>query len=143
MARPRVCPTEKELDQYLRMGLTHQQIADEVWKATGHKIARSTVSAAISRAGMAKQEAYEEIPWTVRIEHQRDYPVRVLRWLARRNRDLPLNEDESRRLDSWLVRCERENAVVVYDPDIGFAYADRCDDCLPDVPAHPYPVKFD
>ena len=143
MGRPRISPTPKELEAYLRDGLTHDQIVDEVYEATGVRLQRGTISSAIARAGLAEQIRYtDELPWTVRSEHQRDYPAKMLRCLARRRRGEPITDTESKRLDSWLARMERDGTVVVYDPEYGFAYGERSPDDPPDIPIHPVAVKI-
>lgn len=143
MGRPRISPTPKELERFLADGLTHDQIVDEVYEATGIRLQRGTISSAIARAGLAEMTRYEEeLPWTVRSEHQRDYPAKMLRCLARRRRDDPITENENQRLDSWLARMERDGTVVVYDPEVGFAYGLRSPDDPPDIPIHPVEVKI-
>ena len=143
MGRPRISPTPKELEQFLRDGLTHDEIVEQVYLATGVRLQRGTISSAVARAGLAEQIRYEEeLPWTVRSEHQRDYPAKMLRCLARRRRDEPITESESKRLDSWLARMERDGTVVVYDPEFGFAYGLRGPGDSPDLPIHPVEVKI-
>lgn len=144
VGRPRILPSKDELARMLEDGMTHQQIADEISRQTGHKIGRATVSAAISRGGLNQRQTRhnEVIPWTVKVEYLRDYPVRMLRLLARRRNGDPLSDHDEARLDSWLERMNADDAVVMYDPDTGFAYGDRCNDCLPDVPVHPIPVRI-
>ena len=143
MGRPRISPTPKELEQFLRDGLTHDEIVEQVYLATGVRLQRGTISSAVARAGLAEQIRYEEeLPWTVRSEHQRDYPAKMLRCLARRRRDEPITESESKRLDSWLARMERDGTVVVYDPEFGFAYGVRGPDDPADLPIHPVDVKI-
>ena len=66
----------------------------------------------------------------------------MLRCLARRRRDDPITENESKRLYSWLARMERDGTVVVYDPEVGFAYGLRSPDDPPDLPIHPVEVKI-
>lgn len=144
VGRPRILPAKDELARLLEQGLTHQQIADLVSEQTGHTVKRATVSAAISRAGLGQRQTRhsEVIPWKVKIEFIRDYPVRMLRLLARRRAGDSLPQADANRLDVWLSRMNDEGCVVLYDPDRGFAYGDRCDDCLPDVPVHPIPVRI-
>ena len=107
-------------------GMTHAEIAKKLTEKTGHKIARSTVSAALSRAGASDQGTRyaEEIPWRVRGEHLTQYPVRMLRLLGRRNKKIDLKEDESQRLDNWLCSLSQQNFVVAYSPEIGFLYVE-------------------
>lgn len=107
-------------------GMTHQQIADEVSRRTGSRVSRSSVSAALFRAGeAANAKRYpEEIPWTVREEHQTHYAARMLRLLGRRRQEVVNSAESDQRLDSWLDQLERNKAVVIYLPDTpdGFHY---------------------
>lgn len=144
VGRPRILPGKDELQRMLDEGMTHQEIADHVSAQTGHKVHRASVSAAISRGGLGQRQVRhsEVIPWKVKIEHIRDYPVRMLRLLARRRAGNDLSDADARRLDSWLERMSEDDSIVLYDPEVGFAYGDRCDDCLPDAPVHPTPVRI-
>ena len=107
-------------------GMTHQQIATEVSRRTGYPVSRSSVSAALFRAGEASHaKRYpEEIPWTVREEHQTHYAARMLRLLGRQRKGIANSAESDARLDSWLAQLERSGAVVVYAPDTedGFFY---------------------
>lgn len=112
-------------------GMTHQQIADRVFRETGQPVSRSSVSAALSRAGISAtgNRYHEEIPWRVKVEHIREYPARMLRLLGRRRSGQTLTENESKRLDSWLQMLEDDHAVVAYDPNsrFGFYYIEKND----------------
>lgn len=127
--------------------LSHKEIAARVYEQTGHHVARSTISAALSRAGLTKEQLryHDEIPWVVRDEHLREYPVRLLRLLGRRRAGLSLNHEEDKRLSNWLAMLEKENAVVAYDPDSeeGFVYTDRIGTDPADLPIRPQYVKID
>jgi hypothetical protein len=111
-------------------GMTHAEIAAECERITGHKVARSTVSAALSRAALVKKEGhryYETVPWRVQPEHASEYAVRMLRLLGRRRAGIPLDIDSEQRLDSFLAMLERERVVVAYCPEHedGFLYVDE------------------
>lgn len=132
MPRPRILPADTELIAMRDQGLTHQQIADEVFRRTGHKVSRSTVSVALMRAGEAEPQARyrDTIPWTVRKQHDLEYPLRMLRFLGRRRNGKPMTSDEETRLDSWLAKLAADRTVVVYCPDApegeaGFHYVDE------------------
>lgn len=122
MSRPRILPSDRELERLVKdEGMTHQEIADLVFKQTGHKVARSTVSVAVTRAGLNERSHarfIEEIPWTLKAKDLRAYPIRMLRLLGNRRAGNHLTDDETKRLDSWLARMEMENAVVAWDPDV-------------------------
>ena len=138
MGRPRITPPDNELSMFLRLGYSHAEIADVVFERTGYRLSRSSISAAISRAGLSEQQNRyaEEIPWRVSEDHLRDYPVRMLRLLGRRRAGQPLNDEESPRLDRWLTALQEDNTVVVYDPQRGFAYGERSPQDPLDLPIH-------
>ena len=129
MAAPRLVPSDSMLQKYVERGLTHQQIADLITKETGVPIARSTVSAALSRAGLTDRVRYDEvIPWKpIKAIHNRHYALAMLRLEARRQGGLTLTEEQAKRLESWKAKLEEENALVVYLPDTedGFYYVKR------------------
>lgn len=106
--------------------MTHQQIADLITRETGHPVGRSTVSAALHRAGEAQlaKRYPDEIPWRVREEHQSHYAARMLRLLGRRRKGIVNSAEMDARLDSWLAQLADAEAVVTYVPDTedGFFY---------------------
>lgn len=118
-------------------GMTHAQIADEVSRRTGYKVARSTVSAALLRSGNARRakKHVEEIPWTVKTEHRTHYAARMLALLGRRRSGAGNTPENDQRLDTWLSQLKSSGAVVVYVPDTpeGFYYIEGPWD-RPDVP---------
>lgn len=107
-------------------GLTHQEIADSVSRETGYHVSRSAVSAALHRANQSNRakKYVDEIPWTVREEHQTHYAARMLRLLGRRRAGTTNSQESDKRLDSWLAGLTEAGAVVVYVPDTpeGFHY---------------------
>ena len=60
MSRERLIPGDDQLKSMVERGMTHQQIADAVSKETGVSVSRSTVSAALSRAGLTNRIRYDE-----------------------------------------------------------------------------------
>jgi hypothetical protein len=130
MPAQKLLPPDSELKRMVQQGMTHAEIAAECERLTGHKVARSTVSAALSRAALTESTGhryYDCIPWRVRPEHASEYAARMLRLLGRRRESFPLNDGEDRRLDSWLNMLERERCVVAYCPEHedGFLYVDE------------------
>ena len=122
----RILPPTAELKALVAKGLTHQQIADVVSRETGYKISRSTVSAALHRANESTpaKKYPDEIPWTVREEHQTHYAARMLRLLGRRRAGITNSTEADKRLDSWLAQLKEAGAVVTYveDTPTGFHY---------------------
>jgi len=128
MPAKRYLPSDSTLVEWAKT-MTHQQIADRIYEETGYKVARSTVSAALSRAGETNRIRYEDtIPWKrIKVEHNHHYAISMLRLLSRRNAGQSLTDAQNNRLDSWLDRLRDEDAVVVYLPDTdeGFFYVRR------------------
>lgn len=132
MGAPRVLPDTATLRHWLQDdGLTHQQIADRIYMTTGERVSRSSVSAALHRAGISKPTARysQEIPWRVKVEHIKEYPARMLRILGKRRAGGELTDLENQRLDAWLKKLEDDHAVVGYDPNstFGFYYIEKDD----------------
>lgn len=146
MPAVRLLPDVQTLQRYLDEGLTHQQIADRVFMETGNRVSRSSVSAAISRAGLsAEGTRYQDvIPWRVSVRHIKEYPVRMLRLLGRRRSGGVLTAAEDARLQRWLDTLVEEDAVVAYAPDaeVGFHYIDRGPDDPVDVPIRRRPIRL-
>lgn len=140
-------PDITTLKRWTDEGLTQEQMCALIYEETGYRPRRSSISAALSRAGLSVDgNRYEDtIPWRVKNEHLREYPPRMLRLLGRRRSGLDLNEDEDRRLDSWLSRLDNENAVVAYDPEApaeGFVYVEREPNDPEDIPIRRRPVQI-
>lgn len=105
-------------------------MVEKVYELTGETVTRSGIAAAMVREGLGTRDVpryRDEIPWRVRSEHLRSYPVRMLRLLGRRNAGGTLRPEETERLDGWLAKLAEEGLVVAYDPDSpsGFLYVDR------------------
>lgn len=132
MTRRRILPDKATLRRWVEdEGLTHAQIAERIYLQTGEPVARSSISAALSRAGLSgtRPRYKDTLPWKVKVAHLSEYPARMLRLLGRRlEGDRPLTAEENRRLDSWLTMLAEDKLVVAYDPrnmDQGFHYVDR------------------
>lgn len=140
----RILPPTSELRQMVARGMTHAEIAAEVSRRTGYPVSRSSVSAALFRAGEASvaKKYPEEIPWVVKEEHQTHYAARMLRLLGRRRKDIANSAESDARLNSWLRQLETTGAVVVYFPDTedGFFYVQGTPD-IPGVPVLKDPAR--
>lgn len=116
----RLVPSYTELALMRDSGMTHQQIADELSRRHGRRVARSTVSAAIHRSGELRvpRHRYDDtIPWTVPVAHAAEYPARMLRLLGRRTHGLPLRDEERVRLERWLAELEEREVIVAFCPN--------------------------
>lgn len=118
MAPPRYLPSDSILKNWVDSGMTHQQIADRIADETGVIVSRSSVSAALSKAGLTKRIRYKDlVPWRVRAIHNRAHPLNMLRLEGRRRGGEVLNETDSRNLESFKRRLKEAGAVVAYLPD--------------------------
>jgi hypothetical protein len=128
MAAPRRLPPTQELKKLVDLGFTHAEIADYVLRTTGERVARSAVSAALSRAGLTTRDGVryrDELPWRVKADHLTQYPARMLRLLGRRRGGIELTDEEAERLEAWLDGLEEKELVIAYCPDGGgFLYVD-------------------
>lgn len=121
MARPRILPEDSVLRRWVEdEHLTHEAVAERVFEMTGTKPARSSVSVALARAGLAEPRSRfkEEIPWRLKGADLKAYPIRMLRLLGHRRLGNELTDEENRRLDNWLAMLKEEHAVVAHDPDV-------------------------
>lgn len=122
----RILPPTSRLRQMVAAGMTHKQIAEVLSRETGYPISRSSVSAALHRAGetSAAKKYPEELPWTIHDAHQTHYAARMLRLLGRRRKGIQNSAEADARLDSWLTQLRQAGAVVTYAPDTdeGFFY---------------------
>ena len=129
MAAPRYLPSDQQLAKWREDGLTHQQIAERVYKETGYRVSRSTVSAALSRAGLTNRVRYSEwLPWDrIATEHNGHYAAQMLRAGARMEAGEEVSESLQSRYENWRARLEAEDACIHYDPDTidGFFYVRR------------------
>lgn len=129
MAAPRLLPSDSTLAKWRAQGMTLKQIVARIKEETGVAVSVSSVGAALSRAGLTNRVRYDDhIPWQpIKTEHNKAYPLTMLRLLARRDNGLALTEDQEARLEAWLDRMDEEDAVVIYkyDSEDGFYYVKR------------------
>ena len=119
--------------------MTHQQIADRIRLTTGVVVSRSSVSVALSKAGLTRgaMRYREELPWKVKSDHITQYPARMLRLMGRRRAGNKLTDDEADRLEAWLESLDEKGLVVAYVPDgdgFIYVYADEVDDGAGGIP---------
>jgi hypothetical protein len=129
MPKPRKLPSESILRKWVEVeGMTHAQIVDRIREETGEEVSRSSVSAALSRAGFTNRIRYdEEIPWPrISVDHNTAFPLFMLRTQARMNRGLPVKPQDIKRLEEWKKEMTEKNLVVHYEPRSpeGFFYCE-------------------
>lgn len=129
MANIQVAPGKSDLERMLRRGLTQHQIVDAWEKETGVRVSRSTIGMAIKRYGLqssTERPRHDDLlPWHVVGEHRNHLEARMLRLEARRRKGLPLSEADLQWVNNWRAELEAKNAVVGYDPAVGFVWLPR------------------
>ena len=119
------------LKRYIDAGLSLTEMAEHWETETGTTRARSSFAVAMSRYNMTSAHPQvrhdDTLPWRVKSKHAMEYPARMLRALGRRNKGLPIGEELSDRLDSYLRDLDKDNAVVHYDAETpeGFWHVPR------------------
>lgn len=131
-------PPDSVLERWREEGLTARQMSERVRVEYGREVSDSTIGVALHRAGLTERvRHWDTLPWPrIRAEHNQHYAAQMLRYLGRRRSGEVLPADKDARLESWLGRLRREDAVVVYvesSPD-GFYYVRRVPGDRVDVP---------
>lgn len=128
MPAHRVLPSDYLLQRMVEQGMTHQQIADKISKDTGHRVGRSAVSAALSRAGLTDRKRYTDtIPWRVKLAHQNNATIWMLRIGHRMANGGRVSASELERFTAWKAKLDAADAVITYLPDTeeGFYWVRR------------------
>lgn len=133
MPAERRTPSDRELERYLERGFTHRQIADDWRRRSNFDVKPKSISAAISRAGLASERPRHArtLPWKVAdrpgFRHARRREAQLLRALGRRLNGEQLEHRLDRKLDVWLDELRKLDSVVVYAPwhPKGFLLAHR------------------
>jgi hypothetical protein len=94
---------------------------DAEWTRDTVRAAKAKVAVPVPSHRYAKY-----IPWTVKVEHNPRYEIRMLRAYARQQEQGDLKPAPLRRLNQWLAEMDANNWVVSYDRDdeYGFYYTD-------------------
>ena len=109
--------------------MTHQEIADRVFEDTGVKVTRSSVSGALSRAGLTNPTRYTSwLPWKpIKSEHNNNHIANMLRVGARLEAGEKVPDRDAAKFESWQRRLIEADAVVtyVYESNDGWYYVRR------------------
>ena len=129
MPAKRIIPSESILIGWAESGMTQEQMRQRIFEETGVLPGKSTVSAALSRAGLTHKVRYDDfIPWPrIAVEHNQHYILNMLRVGARLSRNLPVKPADRRRYEKWRKDVDAKNASIHYDPETvdGFYYVPR------------------
>ena len=128
MAPPRYVPPDPVLKLMLDAGWTRRQIRDYIYAETGRVLTLPAITLHAIRLGYGKSKPRysETIPWRVKTDHAKTYPIRMLRLLGKRRLGIELGSDEGALLDNWRATLRRSGLIVAYDPndDQGVVYVD-------------------
>jgi hypothetical protein len=129
MAPQRYVPPDPILKLMLDAGWTHRRIRDHIYAETGHMLTLAAVTHHAIRLGYGKSKPRyrETIPWRVKTDHAKTYPIRMLRLLGKQRIGAEMDADDAALLDRWLLRLRRNGVIVAYDPDddAGVRYIDE------------------
>lgn len=129
MPAKRIIPSESILHGWAEAGMTQEQMRQRIYEDTGVLPGKSTVSAALSRAGLTHKVRYDDfIPWKrIAVEHNQHYILNQLRVGARLARGMQVRPADKRRYEQWRADVDAKNASIHYDPDTvdGFFYVPR------------------
>lgn len=115
-----------KVEQLSRQGLSHGDIAAWLAENEGIIVTRQAVSAHFKRRGLSSAQAMPKVlPWRVRPEHTYVEAARCIRWYARRTSGKPLSDDANARLDKMLDALRAKDAVLHYEPTLGFVPVPR------------------
>lgn len=126
MGRPRILPPGDELVRVFQRdsSLTYTAVArrygvtrQAVVKALGPRVAQ------LNRPPARSLKLF--VPWRVRVEHEQDFLVRMLRLYAREQLGFGVASGRRRGYYSWKREMDDRNLVVTYDRETGFALDER------------------
>lgn len=120
---------EGEVRRWMEDGMTYAEMAEIYREKYNIDTSPSMWAMARRRLGVPMRIARDDklIPWAVKAEHRWDYPIVMLRMVARRRQGFELTEQYEHDVDAWLKGLEEDNTVVHYDPetDQGWFYVPR------------------
>lgn len=114
---------DKTVELLVRRGLNDREIAEVLGDEFSIYVTPNAITAWRRRNGDdLRRLRYEElIPWRVKAEHSILYPVKVLRWEARRRAGLDLAPTDASRLEAYKAKLDAafdgRGGVIHYDPD--------------------------
>lgn len=120
---------EAEVKRWMEEGRTYAWMADQYREKYNIDTSPSMWAMTRRRLGIPMRIARDDklIPWAVKPEHRWDYPVVMLRMVARQRQGFELTEAYQHDVAGWLRGLEEDNTVVHYDPDTdqGWFYVPR------------------
>ena len=119
MPAQRKVPSDSILQKWVEEGLDHKQMQQRIKEQFGEDVALSSISGALSRAGLTNRVRYDEfIPWgRIALEHNHSYQLTMLRIAARLHKGLPVRDVDRRRFERWAAELKAKGVVVHYDYD--------------------------
>lgn len=119
MGAKRKMPSDAILAKWVEEGLDHKQMQQRIKEQFKENVALSSVSGALSRAGLTNRIRYDDfIPWgRIALEHNHSYQLHHLRIAARLDKGLPVRDGDKRRFEAWRDEMKAKGVVVHYDYD--------------------------
>lgn len=122
----RMIPDDKELELWLRSGLTPQDCVER-YAARGEYVTAGAIRVARHRHNWprTKMDHTALIPWKIQPEHRRTYEHRMLELESQRRQGKKLAAKWEQMLDRWLTYLDEDNAVIDYTPEAGWVRVHR------------------
>lgn len=124
--RHRILPPADELAKQLESdhSLTFTALAEK------YGVSRQAVMKAINKAHIElerpKPHSLKQfVPWRVKVAHEQDLNVRMLRLYARQILGFPIPKDRQKKYAEWRQYMDALDLVVTYSPETGFAVDER------------------
>ena len=119
MGAKRKIVSEQEVLNWFREKRTYRWMADRYLEKYSLQVSPSMFGNFRARMGLDVRIVHDEelIPWQVKEQHRWDYPIYMLRYVARLRAGKELPPKVMGRLNAWLRMIKQENVVVHYDPD--------------------------
>lgn len=110
---------EGEVLRWIEEGRTYAWMAKEHLRKYGVRVAPTTFANLRIRHGLPRRAARDIklLPWSVRREHQKAYPLWILRMEARRRAGMPISGDVAARLEGMKSRMARDQRVFHYEAE--------------------------
>jgi hypothetical protein len=105
------------LVRLIREGKNDTQIRDYLREHESITVTRQAISAWRSRRGNPMRPMVEKaVPWVLRPEHVNSEPARAIRWYRRRELGLPIDDNETTRLNRVVAHLDHVAGVLHYEP---------------------------
>lgn len=147
MSAPKVTRDDAVVREWVRKGLTTQDMIEANFQLTGLRPSASAISQRLKELGLSKEkkEYPQAVPWYVQEPHNNEHHLKMLQAQGAVSVGNVIIEKTYKNLLSWERQRLAQRNVVAYDPIEGFSLVDRelsDGDLFVRLPANPRPNKL-